>query len=73
MAIYHATFDLDALIHRGEAARMAGHIRLAGAEDWAPEAEIIAHASILKAQGFEVLPTCDRHDASGQCLGHTTT
>lgn len=70
MASYHATFDLDALIHRGEAAKMAGHIRFPGAEDWATEAEIIAHASILKAQGFEVLPTCDNHDATGQCLGH---
>lgn len=72
MAYFHATFDLDALIHRGEAARMAGHIRFAGVEDWATEAEIIAHASILKAQGFEVLPTCDNHNASGQCLGHQT-
>jgi hypothetical protein len=70
MAIFHATFDLNALIHRGEAARLAGHIRFPGAEDWATEAEIITHASILKAKGFEVLPTCDNHDAAGQCLGH---
>lgn len=58
MAAFHATFDLDSLIHRGEAARMAGHVRLPGAAEWATEAEIIAHATILKAQGFEVLPTC---------------
>lgn len=70
MATYHATFDLDALIHRGEAAKMAGHVRFAGSEDWASEAEIIAHATIFKAQGFEVLPTCDNHDAKGNCLGH---
>lgn len=70
MATFHATFDLDAIIHRGEAARMAGHIRLAGAQHWATEAELITHASILKAQGFEVLPVCDNHDAKGQCLGH---
>lgn len=70
MATYHATFDLDALIHRGEAAKMAGYIRFPGAEDWATEAEIIAYAAILKAQGYEVLPTCDKHDATGQCLGH---
>ena len=70
MAIYHATFDLDALIHRGEAAKMAGYVRLPGQQEWATEAEIITHASILKAKGFDVLPTCDNHDAIGQCLGH---
>lgn len=70
MATYHATFDLHALIYRGEAAKMAGHIRLPDADNWATEAEIIAHAVILKAMGFEVLPTCDNHDATGKCLGH---
>ena len=70
MAIYHATFDLDAIIHRGEAARMAGHVRLPGATEWATEAEIIAHAAILKAKGFEVLPACNNHDTQGNCLGH---
>lgn len=70
MPIFHATFDLDAIIHRGEAAKMAGHVRIAGAETWATEAELIAHASILKAKGYEVLPVCDNHDAAGQCRGH---
>lgn len=70
MATFHVTFDLNSLIHRGEAAQMAGHVRLPGATDWATEAEIIAHATILKAQGFEVLPTCNNHDANGNCLGH---
>ena len=70
MAIFHATFDLDALIHRGEAARMTGHVRFSGASEWAFEAEIIARASILKAQGFEVLPVCAGHDAKGRCQGH---
>ena len=70
MPVYHATFDLDALIHRGEAAKMAGHVRLPGEQEWATEAAIITHASILKAKGFEVLPTCNNHDATGTCLGH---
>ncbi len=70
MAIFHATFDLDAIIHRGEAARMAGHIRLPGAEKWATEIELITYASILKAKGFEALPVCSNHDATGQCMGH---
>jgi hypothetical protein len=70
MSTFHVTFTLDALIHRGEAAKIAGYIRLPGATEWATEAEIIAHASILKAQGFEVLPTCNNHDSKGNCLGH---
>lgn len=73
MTTYHATFDLDSLIHRGEAAKMAGYVRFPGSETWATEAEIIAHASILKAKGFEVLPACDNHDSTGQCLGHSSS
>jgi hypothetical protein len=67
---FHATFDLDALIHRGEAARMAGYVRFAGSNHWATEPEIVAHATILKAKGFDVLPACDKTDAKGNCLGH---
>lgn len=70
MAIFHATFDLDALIHRGEARRMAGHVKLPGEASWASEAEIIAYATILKAKGYEVLPVCEGHDAKGNCQGH---
>ena len=72
MPIYHVCFSLDALIHRGEAALMAGYVKLPGAADWATEAEIIAHATILKAQGFEVLPSCADHDKKGYCPGHET-
>jgi hypothetical protein len=68
--IYHCCFDLDSIIHRGEGSRMAGRVRLAGADHWATEAELIAHATILKAQGFEVMPTCGKHDKAGNCLGH---
>lgn len=70
MATFHVTFTLDALIHSGEAGRMAGYIRLPGCHEWASEAEIIAHAMILKAQGFEVLPVCSGHDSKGYCQGH---
>lgn len=71
MPIFHVTFNLNALIHKGEAAQMAGHVRFPGSETWATEAELIAHATILKAQGYEVLPTCDNHDKKGNCLGHS--
>lgn len=70
MTIYHATFDLDAIIHRGEAARMAGCVRLPGAQNSASEAELVAFATILKAKGFESLPACSKHDAKGNCPGH---
>jgi hypothetical protein len=70
MTIYHGTFDLDALIHRGEAKKMAGHIRLPGEQNWATEPEIIAYAAILKAKGFEVIPVCDHHNSKGECMGH---
>lgn len=68
--IYHCCFDLDAIIRRGEAGRMAGRVKLAGTETWATEAELITHATILKARGFEVLPTCAEYDARGHCRGH---
>lgn len=70
MTTYHATFELDAHIHLGEAARMAGYVRLPGAEHWATEAEIVSYATILKAKGFEALPACKEHDAKGNCPGH---
>ena len=34
-----------------------------------PEA-IVAHAIVLKAKGYEVLPPCDNYDALGYCNGH---
>lgn len=37
-----------------------------------PPEQVVAHATILKAQGFQVLPACDNHDAKGYCLGHET-
>lgn len=70
MATFHVTFSLVELIHHGGAASIAGYIRLNGSIEWATEAEIIAHATILKALGYVVLPPCNNHDAHGNCLGH---
>lgn len=67
---FHVGISLDYLIHHRGAAEMAGHVRLAGAETWATEPELLAHATILKAQGFELLPGCSKHDARGRCQGH---
>lgn len=33
-------------------------------------AEVKAHAVILKAMDFEVLPPCGHHDKRGYCQGH---
>ena len=72
MPIYHAGFDLDSIIHRGEAAKMAGLVRLPGCVGMANEVEILAYSVILKAKGFEVLPCCSHYDSKGKCLGHTS-
>lgn len=48
MTIYHVSISLDRLIHRGEAALLAGHVKLPRATRWATEAEIIVRAAILK-------------------------
>lgn len=71
--IYHCCIDLDYMLQRRGAAEMAGHVRLAGAETWATEAELLTHATILKARGFEVMPCCGNHDARGYCRGHEET
>jgi hypothetical protein len=67
---YHCNFDLDYLLHRGGARQMAGHVRLPGAKEWATEAEVLTHATLLKMRGMEVMPTCGNHDARGYCNGH---
>ncbi len=70
MTRVHCCIDLDYIIHRGGARSMAGRVTLAGCDRPATEAEVLAHAAILKARGFEVLPTCRDHDSRGHCLGH---
>jgi hypothetical protein len=68
--IFHCCFDLGYIIHRNGAAEMAGRVRLAGEPTWATEAEVMAHAVLLRMRGFSVLPTCSKHDPLGHCLGH---
>lgn len=68
--MFHCAFDLDYILHRCGARSMAGNVRLPGASDLATEAEVLTHATLLKARGFEVMPTCDQHDERGYCLGH---
>jgi hypothetical protein len=70
MTTYHVTFDLDGLIHRGGAAELAGQVRLPGATAPATAEEIVAHATVLKAMGYKVLPSCALHDPQGFCRGH---
>ena len=71
MIIRHCCFDLDYIVHRGGAAEMARDgVRLPGASHLASASEIATHAAILKAKGFEVMPTCAKHDARGYCAGH---
>lgn len=68
--IFHPTWTLDSLIHRGEAKAMAGYIKLPGQQEWATEAEIITHATLLKARGYRMLPVCRGHNPDGSCAGH---
>lgn len=70
MTVYHCCIDLAYILRRGGAREMAGHVRLPGADHWATEDEILTHAAILRAKGFEVMPTCSNHDARGYCCGH---
>lgn len=68
--IYHGTFDLDYILNVD--AGIAGSMlkeRKTGRT--LRSEEVKAHAAILKAQGFDVLPPCDHHDERGNCLGHT--
>jgi hypothetical protein len=69
--VFHCCFDLDYILHRGGAQEMArGGVRLPGADRLATASEIAAHAVVLKARGFEVMPTCAKHDKAGHCTGH---
>ena len=35
-----------------------------------PPVEVAARAVLLRAAGYEVMPTCGHHDRRGFCLGH---
>jgi hypothetical protein len=71
MGIIHCSIDLDAIVHRGMSRDLAGNITLpAEPSRRATEAEVIAYATLLKARGFEVLPTCSNYDTRGYCRCH---
>jgi hypothetical protein len=58
---------LDWLIHRGGAFQIAP-VRLADGTRLDYPA-LVAHATVLKARGFDALPTCNNYDQQGHCLG----
>lgn len=66
----HCCVDLSALIHRNDKA-LFGLLRHYDhtARD-ADDAEIIARAVIMQAQGREAWPLCDNPDKLGHCKGH---
>lgn len=70
--VFHASIDLDYVIHRGGARELAGLIRFAGATQPADEVELLTRATLLKAKGLEAFPPCGNHDAKGWCRGHPT-
>lgn len=70
MVKYCCQFDLDYVLNAPaeEAGRM---LKDAQTGRTLTSAEAKAHAAILKAQGYEVLPIgCDNYDAKGYCSGH---
>jgi hypothetical protein len=67
MTVMHCSFDLGYVIRHAREMANAG-ITLNGEK--ATEASLMTHATILRARGFEVLPTCPEHDAKGYCPGH---
>lgn len=67
--IYHCCMDLDFIIRcPPEKAAMIARRPDTGIQ--MESHEIKAHALILKAKGFEVMPGCNHHDSRGHCLGH---
>ena len=64
----HCCFDIDYAIRHAREIAAAG-IRKPDGELMAQE-EWVANAVILKAKGFEVMPTCGNYDSRGYCKGH---
>lgn len=68
--VIHCCFDIDWVLRRGGAQELAGRVRLPQQEgERSTVAEIMAHAAILKARGFDAIPGCANHDAQGHCKG----
>ncbi len=67
MSVMHCSFDLGYVLRHAREMANAG-IRLNG--ERMTEVSLMAYATILRARGFEVLPSCPEHDARGYCTGH---
>lgn len=67
--LYHCCVDLDYILRQPprEAGRMLRDEKTGRS---LRSEEVYALAAVLKAQGYDAMPTCDRHDARGHCLGH---
>lgn len=72
--LIHAGFDVDAILHRGLAHQLAGHIRRirrdGPGEPWMSVEEVATYALCLKLRGYRLMPTCGHYDRQGYCLGH---
>jgi hypothetical protein len=67
--VIHCCIDLDYIVHRGGWRHMVNNVRLPGATRNATADEVIAYAVMLKARGFDAMPTCANHDERGHCRG----
>lgn len=65
---YCVTVDVELLI-RSRPDQLVGKVRNKSGRLLAFH-EIVFHATVLKAKGFKVVPSCDHHDKQGYCLGH---
>ena len=67
MRTYHVTIALDTLLAMPDK-ELRGMLTLAG-ESLSPD-QVRVTAEHFQRQGYTFLPTCDRVDAAGRCLGH---
>ena len=67
---YCGSLDLDHLL-RQPFAELGRLVRDHDSGQPLPPVEVAARAILLRAAGYEVMPTCGHHDRRGFCLGHT--
>jgi len=66
---YCGSLDLDHLL-RQPFAQLGRLVRDEDSGQPLPPVEVAARAVLLRAAGYEVMPTCGHHDRRGFCLGH---
>ncbi len=64
---YHVTIRLQTLMEMSDGELT--ETLVAEGKPLTPE-QVRQDCRQLMAQGYEFLPTCDRHDSRGWCLGH---